>query len=110
MSSLSSAGRVVPPSVPSHSNRTRHVIGLAPHNDGIDIAKYIRKLEADLADLGVVSRARLSGGAHASGTEKKRESGDSGHFTVTLRNVSHAFLKLVGGCRILFCAHKSQPV
>ncbi len=53
LSSLSSAGRVVPPSVPSHSDRTRHVIGLAPHKDGIDIAKYIRKLEADLADLSV---------------------------------------------------------
>ncbi len=42
----------------------------------------------------VVSRARLSGGARASGAEKKRESGDSGHFTVTLRNVSHAFLRV----------------
>ncbi len=34
----------------------------------------------------VFSRTRLSGGARASGAEKKRESGDSGHFTVTLRN------------------------
>ncbi len=42
----------------------------------------------------LVSRARLSGGARASGAEKKRESGDSGHFTMTLRNVSHAFLRV----------------
>ncbi len=42
----------------------------------------------------LVSRAKLSGGVHASGAEKKRESGDSGHFTVILRNVFHTFLRV----------------
>ncbi len=40
----------------SSDSRSRQVIGLATHKDGIDIAKYIRKLEADLADLGVPRR------------------------------------------------------
>ncbi len=31
----------------------RQINNLAPHKDGADIAKYIRKLEADLRDIGV---------------------------------------------------------
>ncbi len=30
----------------------RQITALAPHKNGIDITKYIRKLEADLSDLG----------------------------------------------------------
>ncbi len=30
----------------------RQITALALHKDGIDITKYIRKLEADLSDLG----------------------------------------------------------
>ncbi len=33
----------------------RQINNLAPHKDGADIAKYIRKLEADLEDLGCPS-------------------------------------------------------
>ncbi len=31
---------------------TRQINALAPHKDGVDISKYIRKLEADLRDIG----------------------------------------------------------
>jgi len=35
---------------------TRHLNALAPHKDGVDISKYIRKLEADLRDIGCPRR------------------------------------------------------
>ena len=48
------------PVMPSHdtslTDRTRKVQGLAHHKDGLDIAKYVRKLEADLTDIGVPRR------------------------------------------------------
>ncbi len=37
-------------------DQTRKVQGLAHHRDGVDIAKYIAKLEADLKDIGVCQR------------------------------------------------------
>ncbi len=48
------------PVMPSHdtslTDRTRKVQGLARHKDGLDIAKYVRMLEADLTDIGVPRR------------------------------------------------------
>jgi len=35
---------------------SRQISSLAPHKDGVDIAKYIRKLEADLRDIGCPER------------------------------------------------------
>ncbi len=35
---------------------TRQINSLAPHKDGVDIAKYMHKLEADLRDLGCPRR------------------------------------------------------
>ena len=37
------------------ANRNRQINNLPPHKDGADIAKYLRKLEADLRDIGVPS-------------------------------------------------------
>ncbi len=48
------------PVMPSHdtslTDRTRKVQGLAHHKVRLDIAKYVRKLEADLTDIGVPRR------------------------------------------------------
>ncbi len=35
---------------------SRQINSLAPHKDGVDIAKYVRKLEADIRDLGCPRR------------------------------------------------------
>ncbi len=35
---------------------SRQINSLAPHKDGVDMAKYVRKLEADLRDLGCPMR------------------------------------------------------
>ncbi len=52
-----------PPVVHSRESPTaelnRQITALAPHKDGIDITKYIRKLEADLSDLGCPRRTRF---------------------------------------------------
>jgi len=54
--SLALVRPTVPPPTASVSDQTRKVQGLAHHKDGLDIAKYIRKLEADLTDIGVARR------------------------------------------------------
>ncbi len=54
--SLAIGRSMVPPPAASRSDQTRKVQGLAHHNDGLDVAKYIRKLEADLTDIGVLTR------------------------------------------------------
>ncbi len=38
------------------ADMSRQISALAPHNDGVDISKFICKLEADLADLGCPRR------------------------------------------------------
>ncbi len=50
MRSLGSSGRSSGDT--SSGELNRQVTALAPHKEGTDIAKYIRKLEADLSDLG----------------------------------------------------------
>ncbi len=41
--------------VQESADRNRLINNLPPHKDGADIAKYLRKLEADLRDIGVPS-------------------------------------------------------
>ncbi len=57
--SLALVRPTVPPPTASLSDQTRKVQGLAHHKDGLDIAQYIRKLEADLSDIGVARRDYL---------------------------------------------------
>ncbi len=41
---------------PNDSEMSRQINALAPHTDGVDISKYIYKLEADLNDFGCPRR------------------------------------------------------
>ncbi len=45
-------------SSPSYAELNRQINAMAPHKEGADIVKYIKKLEADLTDIGC-PRARF---------------------------------------------------